>query len=60
MFNFLYLLSLKKIILLQFDMKYYYEIGSGKWRRRFWFFTPPKPGPDVPYTFGLIGINFCL
>lgn len=47
-------------MLLQFDMKYYYEIGSGKWRRRFWFFTPPKPGPDVPYTFGLIGINICL
>ncbi|KAF3578031.1 hypothetical protein DY000_02034463 [Brassica cretica] len=40
---------------LEFDMKYYYEIGSGKWQRRFWFFTPPKPGPDVPYTFGLIG-----
>nr|ABV89755.1 purple acid phosphatase 12 protein family isoform 6 [Brassica napus]ABV89756.1 purple acid phosphatase 12 protein family isoform 6 [Brassica napus] len=40
---------------LEFDMKYYYEIGSRKWQRRFWFFTPPKPGPDVPYTFGLIG-----
>ncbi|CAE6015266.1 unnamed protein product [Arabidopsis arenosa] len=40
---------------LEFDTKYYYEIGSGKWSRRFWFFSPPKPGPDVPYTFGLIG-----
>ncbi|KAG7637620.1 Fe(3+)-Zn(2+) purple acid phosphatase 12 [Arabidopsis thaliana] len=40
---------------LEFDTKYYYEIGSGKWSRRFWFFTPPKSGPDVPYTFGLIG-----
>lgn len=40
----------------QFDTKYYYEIGSGKWCRRFWFLTPPKSGPDVPYTFGLIGI----
>jgi hypothetical protein len=40
---------------LEFDTKYYYEIGSGKWSRRFWFFIPPKSGPDVPYTFGLIG-----
>lgn len=21
----------------------------------FWFVTPPEVGPDVPYTFGLIG-----
>ncbi|KAG8633736.1 hypothetical protein MANES_18G141575v8 [Manihot esculenta] len=31
------------------------EVGTGKASRRFWFITPPKSGPDVPYTFGLIG-----
>jgi hypothetical protein len=41
---------------LQFDTKYYYEVGIGNTTRQFWFLTPPKPGPDVPYTFGLIGI----
>ncbi|KAG8632386.1 purple acid phosphatase 2 [Manihot esculenta] len=40
---------------LEFDTKYYYEVGTGKASRRFWFITPPKSGPDVPYTFGLIG-----
>ncbi|CAI0435958.1 unnamed protein product [Linum tenue] len=41
---------------LEFDTKYYYEVGIGRIpTRRFWFITPPKPGPDVPYTFGLIG-----
>ncbi|XP_010549271.1 PREDICTED: fe(3+)-Zn(2+) purple acid phosphatase 12 [Tarenaya hassleriana] len=40
---------------LEFDTKYYYEIGDGETRRQFWFVTPPKPGPDVPYIFGLIG-----
>ena len=23
--------------------------------REFWFQTPPKIGPDAPYTFGIIG-----
>ena len=30
-------------------------IGFGSLTRRFWFVTPPKIGPDVPYTFGVIG-----
>ncbi|KAJ6412090.1 hypothetical protein OIU84_005200 [Salix udensis] len=40
---------------LEFDTKYYYEVGVGNTTRQFWFITPPRPGPDVPYTFGLIG-----
>ncbi|XP_050231093.1 purple acid phosphatase 2-like [Mercurialis annua] len=40
---------------LEFDIKYFYELGSGNVKRKLWFTTPPKPGPDVPYTFGLIG-----
>ncbi|KAK2446448.1 purple acid phosphatase [Trifolium repens] len=40
---------------IQFDTKYYYEVGIGNTTRQFWFKTPPSVGPDVPYTFGLIG-----
>lgn len=40
---------------LEFDTKYYYEVGIGNTTRQFWFVTPPESGPDVPYTFGLIG-----
>ncbi|KAK9078125.1 hypothetical protein SSX86_002182 [Deinandra increscens subsp. villosa] len=41
---------------LEFDTKYHYEVGiSTRRRRRFWFMTPPAVGPDVPYTFGLMG-----
>ncbi|KAI4376069.1 hypothetical protein MLD38_013863 [Melastoma candidum] len=40
---------------LEYDTKYYYTIGGGDTRRTFSFVTPPEPGPDVPYTFGLIG-----
>ncbi|GKV46971.1 hypothetical protein SLEP1_g53926 [Rubroshorea leprosula] len=40
---------------LEFDTKYYYEVGIGNTTRQFWFRTPPEVGPDVPYTFGLIG-----
>ncbi|KAF8377893.1 hypothetical protein HHK36_031281 [Tetracentron sinense] len=40
---------------LKFDTKYYYEVGIGHTPRQFWFITPPGVGPDVPYTFGLIG-----
>ncbi|GFP95161.1 purple acid phosphatase 2 [Phtheirospermum japonicum] len=40
---------------LDYDTKYHYEVGNVDMTRRFWFVTPPKPGPDVPYTFGLIG-----
>ncbi|KAG2592109.1 purple acid phosphatase 2-like [Panicum virgatum] len=40
---------------LEFDTKYYYAVGIGQTVRKFWFMTPPKSGPDVPYTFGLIG-----
>ncbi|KAJ8423123.1 hypothetical protein Cgig2_027337 [Carnegiea gigantea] len=40
---------------LEYDTKYYYQVGIGQSPRTFWFSTPPKVGPDVPYTFGLIG-----
>ncbi|XAR72784.1 4-nitrophenylphosphatase [Bertholletia excelsa] len=40
---------------LKFNTKYYYEVGIGHTSRTFWFMTPPEVGPDVPYTFGLIG-----
>ncbi|XP_043696272.1 purple acid phosphatase-like isoform X1 [Telopea speciosissima] len=40
---------------LEFDTKYYYEVGVGNTTREFWFITPPAVGPDVSYTFGLIG-----
>lgn len=40
---------------LEYNTKYYYEVGIGHTTRTFWFVTPPKVGPDVPYTFGLIG-----
>ncbi|KDP38574.1 hypothetical protein JCGZ_04499 [Jatropha curcas] len=40
---------------LEFDTKYQYQVGTGNAIRQFWFVTPPKSGPDVPYTFGLIG-----
>ncbi|KAG2333322.1 hypothetical protein Bca52824_004502 [Brassica carinata] len=40
---------------LEYDTKYYYMVGVGQTERKFWFLTPPKPGPDVPYTFGVNG-----
>ncbi|XP_077219965.1 purple acid phosphatase 2-like isoform X2 [Tasmannia lanceolata] len=40
---------------LKFDTKYFYEVGIGSTTRQFWFRTPPRIGPDVPYTFGVIG-----
>ncbi|KAF3639246.1 Purple acid phosphatase 2, partial [Capsicum annuum] len=30
-------------------------VGIGHTTRTFWFVTPPPVGPNVPYTFGLIG-----
>ena len=40
----------------QYDTKYYYKVGSEKeGAREFFFTTPPAPGPDAAYTFGLIG-----
>lgn len=51
-------LTMDVILLLQFNTKYYYKIGIGHTARTFWFVTPPPVGPDVPYTFGLIGNNF--
>lgn len=48
------------VLLLQHDTKYYYAVGIGHTVRKFWFTTPPKVGPDVPYTFGLIGIFFLI
>ncbi|KAL7142115.1 hypothetical protein ABFS83_08G101400 [Erythranthe nasuta] len=40
---------------LKFDTKYIYEVGKHNVTRRFSFTTPPEVGPDVPYTFGVIG-----
>lgn len=40
---------------MQFNTKYLYELGKHETKRRFSFTTPPKVGPDVPYTFGVIG-----
>ncbi|CAH8314902.1 unnamed protein product [Eruca vesicaria subsp. sativa] len=40
---------------LEYDTKYIYEVGTDKSVRQFSFTTPPKVGPDVPYTFGIIG-----
>ncbi|PKI35196.1 purple acid phosphatase 2-like [Punica granatum] len=40
---------------LEYDTKYYYEVGIGNTTRTFWFITPPGIGPDIPYKFGLIG-----
>ena len=40
---------------LKHGARYYYAMGFGHTVRTFWFTTPPKPGPDVPYKFGLIG-----
>uniref|UniRef100_A0A0D3BDY7 Purple acid phosphatase N-terminal domain-containing protein n=1 Tax=Brassica oleracea var. oleracea TaxID=109376 RepID=A0A0D3BDY7_BRAOL len=42
---------------LEYDTKYYYMGRVGQTERKFWFFTPPKPGADVPYTFGFIGFQ---
>lgn len=40
---------------LEYDTKYFYKLGEDESAREFWFITPPAVGPDVPYTFGLIG-----
>ncbi|XP_021990153.1 bifunctional purple acid phosphatase 26 [Helianthus annuus] len=40
---------------LEYDSTYYYEVGEGESARSFWFQTPPKIGPNVPYKFGIIG-----
>ncbi|XP_008237014.1 PREDICTED: purple acid phosphatase 2-like [Prunus mume] len=40
---------------LSFNTTYYYVVGIGNTERQFWFTTPPEVGPDLPYTFGLIG-----
>lgn len=41
---------------MQFNTRYYYVVGIGEeTETQFWFTTPPEVGPDVPYTFGLIG-----
>ncbi|KAL0308406.1 UNVERIFIED_CONTAM: Purple acid phosphatase 25 [Sesamum radiatum] len=40
---------------LKHDTEYIYELGKHNETRRFSFTTPPKVGPDVPYTFGVIG-----
>ncbi|KAL4574417.1 hypothetical protein LXL04_021248 [Taraxacum kok-saghyz] len=40
---------------LEYDTKYYYEIGEGDSARSFWFQTPPKIDPNASYKFGSIG-----
>ncbi|KAK1693113.1 hypothetical protein QYE76_009810 [Lolium multiflorum] len=40
---------------LKHGVKYWYAMGFGHTVRTFSFTTPPKPGPDVPFKFGLIG-----
>ncbi|GAB4844456.1 Purple acid phosphatase 25 [Ancistrocladus abbreviatus] len=40
---------------LEYDTKYIYVLGKGNATRQFSFTTPPKVGPDVPYTFGIMG-----
>lgn len=40
---------------LKFDTKYFYKVGEGDDAREFFFMTPAAPGPDTPYTFGVIG-----
>lgn len=44
-----------KIENLKHDTRYYYKLGKGDSAREFWFLTPPEVGPDVSYTFGIIG-----
>lgn len=39
---------------LEFDTKYFYKLGRGNTTREF-HFTTSSVGPDVPYTFGIIG-----
>jgi hypothetical protein len=48
----LFFLSLS--YLQQYNTKYYYKLGDVT-VREFNFSTPPAPGLDVPYIFGLIG-----
>ena len=43
--------------MIQYGTKYYYAMGFGHTVRTFSFTTPPMPGPDVPFKFGLIGTN---
>ncbi|KAL0802889.1 hypothetical protein Bca101_058065 [Brassica carinata] len=50
--GFLHHATIKK---LEYETKYFYELGTGRSTRQFSFTTPPKAGPDVPYTFGVIG-----
>ncbi|KAH7281039.1 hypothetical protein KP509_36G026900 [Ceratopteris richardii] len=40
---------------LEYGTRYFYKLGEGNVSREFWFTTPPESGPDVPYTFGVIG-----
>ncbi|XP_015081533.2 purple acid phosphatase 6-like [Solanum pennellii] len=40
---------------LKYNVTYIYQLGEHNSTRTFSFTTPPKVGPDVPYTFGIIG-----
>ncbi|KAL6640272.1 hypothetical protein ACP70R_022121 [Stipagrostis hirtigluma subsp. patula] len=40
---------------LDYNTTYFYRVGYGYAVRTFSFKTPPMPGPDVPFKFGMIG-----
>lgn len=40
---------------LEYNTTYFYKLGDSDVSREFSFTTPPETGPDVPYTFGIIG-----
>ncbi|KAF6168755.1 hypothetical protein GIB67_043098, partial [Kingdonia uniflora] len=42
---------------LKLDRKYFNEVGLGLTMRQICFTTPPPIGPDVPYSFGLMGLT---
>uniref|UniRef100_A0A3Q7I8I3 Purple acid phosphatase n=1 Tax=Solanum lycopersicum TaxID=4081 RepID=A0A3Q7I8I3_SOLLC len=44
-----------KRLKMQYNVTYIYQLGEHNSTRTFSFTTPPKVGPDVPYTFGIIG-----
>ena len=40
---------------MEYDTQYFYELGTHDVTRRFSITTPPKAGPGVTYTFGVMG-----
>ncbi|TMW90089.1 hypothetical protein EJD97_016221 [Solanum chilense] len=45
----------RSVIVSWYNVTYIYQLGEHNSTRTFSFTTPPKVGPDVPYTFGIIG-----